>query len=417
LSRLLEDLQASGIAPGALAAVEPAIQGLGRNLAAVDALVGSRLDVAERKEELLRKLSGTNIATQRLVAPGVLVMDSKLAEWRRGINETGQDGADEGSAARDLAAEIALFMPQQKAQIELSAINDSLTKAAVAETPADLPLLAFPLRRSLAALEALAGEFEATLRPRLLERIEEFRSFMEGPESIFTAREQELAITGQAEALLAENVALSRAVGDALDRLVDTAKRDIGAANEEALAAQRFGSSVLIGMVLLSLVSSGLIVWLYVDRNLIARLTALSDSMLAIAGGNLRAPLPRPRDRDEIARMVEALAVFRDTALEVEENNLREVAQTRQRLIDAIESISEGFAFYDADDRLQLCNTRYKVLLYGGDDVEVEPGTLFETIVRRTVERGLIVEAGDDPETYVRHRLASHRDPGPPTLQ
>jgi adenylate cyclase len=37
---------------------------------------------------------------------------------------------------------------------------------------------------------------------------------------------------------------------------------------------------VLIGMVLLSLVSSGLIVWLYVDRNLIARLIALSNSML-----------------------------------------------------------------------------------------------------------------------------------------
>jgi adenylate cyclase len=417
LDRLLEDLKGSGIAPGALAAVEPAIDGLGRNLVAVDALVGSRLDVAERKAELLRKLSGTNIAAQRLVAPGVLVMDSKLAEWRRGIGEAGLDAGADGAPAGELVTEIAVFMPQQKAQIELLAIYDSLTKAAAAETPADLPLLAFPLRRSLAALETLAGEIEATLRPRLLEQIEAFRRFIDGPESLLAAREQELAITAQAEAVLAENVALSRAVGDALDRLVGNANRDIGAANQEALAAQRFGSSVLISMVLLSLVSSGLIVWLYVDRNLIARLTALSDSMLAIAGGNLRAPLPKPRDRDEIARMVEALAVFRDTALEVEENNLREVAQARQRLIDAIESISEGFAFYDGDDRLQLCNTRYKVLLYGGEDVDIQPGTPFETIVRRSVERGLIVEAGDDPEGYVQRRLATHRDPGPPTLQ
>jgi class 3 adenylate cyclase len=115
--------------------------------------------------------------------------------------------------------------------------------------------------------------------------------------------------------------------------------------------------------------------------------------------------------------MVEALAVFRDTALEVEENNLREVAQTRQRLIDAIESISEGFAFYDADDRLQLCNTRYTELLYGGDDVDLEPGTPFEAIVRQAVERGLITEAGDDPERYIQRRLAQHRDPDLPTLQ
>ena len=46
--------------------------------------------------------------------------------------------------------------------------------------------------------------------------------------------------------------------------------------------------------------------------------------MLAIAGGNLRAPLPAA-GHDEIGRMAEALTVFRDTAVEVEEKNLREL--------------------------------------------------------------------------------------------
>ena len=75
-------------------------------------------------------------------------------------------------------------------------------------------------------------------------------------------------------------------------------------------------------MVLLSLLSSGLIVWRYVDRNLVARLRALSDSMLAIAGGDLRAPLPAA-GHDELGRMGDALTVFRDTAVEVREKNLR----------------------------------------------------------------------------------------------
>jgi hypothetical protein len=114
--------------------------------------------------------------------------------------------------------------------------------------------------------------------------------------------------------------------------------------------------------------------------------------------------------------VAEALTVFRDTAVEVEENKLREIAQARQRLIDAIESISEGFAFYDAEDRLQLCNTRYTGLIYAGINIEIEPGTPFEAIVRRAIECGLIVEAGD-AERYVQQRLAQHRDPGPPTLQ
>ena len=352
LNELTGKLKGSAVAPEAMAAVAPAIDGLQRNLTALDALVASRLDVAERKEQLLRKLSGTNIATQRLVAPGVLVMDSKLAEWRRALATAGLDEDARRAAASQLADEITVFMPQQKAQIELSAINDTLIKAAGADTLADLPLLAFPLRRSLATLEALASEFDDKLRLRLLERVDEFRNFMDGPDSIIAARDEELSIVGQAQGLLAENVGLSRQVGDALDRLVGAVNQDIGAANREALGAQRLGSAVLIGMVLLSLLSSGLIVWRYVDRNLVARLRALSDSMLAIAGGNLRAPLPAA-GRDELGRMADALTVFRDTAVEVREKNLRE-------LYALLETIDYGVLMLEPDLRVRIHNRAYR---------------------------------------------------------
>ena len=118
---------------------------------------------------------------------------------------------------------------------------------------------------------------------------------------------------------------------------------------------QRFGAAVLIGVVALSLVSSGLIVWLYVGRNLIARLTGLSDSMLAIAGGNLRAPLPPAGGRDEIGRMAEALTVFRDTAVEVEEKNLRD-------LHALLETIDYGVVMLDPDLRVRLHNRAFREL-------------------------------------------------------
>jgi signal transduction histidine kinase/DNA-binding response OmpR family regulator len=90
--------------------------------------------------------------------------------------------------------------------------------------------------------------------------------------------------------------------------------------------------------------------------------------------------------------------------------------KAHQRFIDAIESTSEGFAFFDAEDRLELCNTRYKELLYSGTDIRIASGIKFEAIIRRAVARGFIHEAGDDPEGYVQKRLARHRDPGPPFL-
>jgi adenylate cyclase len=396
LRELLEDLKGSAIAPGALAGVEPAIDGLERNLAGLDDLVAGRLEVADRKEQLLRKLSGTNIATQRLVAPGVLVMDSKLAEWRRAIADAGLDEDARSAAASQLADEITVFMPQQKAQIELSAINDSLTKAADAESPADLPLLAFPLRRSLATLEALASEFDAKLRPRLLERVDEFRGFMDGPDSILAVREEELAIVAQAESLLEENLVLSRQVGDALDQLVGTVSRDIGAANQEALAAQRFGSGVLIGMVLLSLVSSGLIVWLYVDRNLIARLTALSNSMLAIAGGNLRAPLPSA-GHDEIGRMAAALTVFRDTAVEVEDKNLRE-------LYTLLDTIDYGVLMLEPDLRVRIHNRAYRQMWDMPEDLMAQR-PFFREILEYNRDRGIYDVPDDLWDDYVRQRI------------
>jgi signal transduction histidine kinase len=61
-------------------------------------------------------------------------------------------------------------------------------------------------------------------------------------------------------------------------------------------------------------------------------LTALSASMLAIAGGQIRTALPKSGD-DEIGRMADALRVFRDTAVEIEDQNLRE----RQVVLDTIE--------------------------------------------------------------------------------
>jgi serine phosphatase RsbU (regulator of sigma subunit) len=94
-----------------------------------------------------------------------------------------------------------------------------------------------------------------------------------------------------------------------------------------------------------------------------------------------------------------------------------EATRARQRLIDAVESTSEGFAFYDAEDRLELCNTRYRELLHPGAEMTIEPGMSFEVIVRGSVERGLIEDAAGDPEGWIQRRLARHRDCGEPQLQ
>jgi PAS domain S-box-containing protein len=90
---------------------------------------------------------------------------------------------------------------------------------------------------------------------------------------------------------------------------------------------------------------------------------------------------------------------------------------SERRLADAIESISEGFACYDAEDRLVVCNSCYREIVYPGLEVELAAGTKFETIIRHAVERGYIKDAKGHEGQWIAERLHRHRNPGEPQVQ
>jgi adenylate cyclase len=98
---------------------------------------------------------------------------------------------------------------------------------------------------------------------------------------------------------------------------------------------------------------------------------------------------------------------------QAEEARLR----SERRLIDAIETISEGFACYDAEDRLIICNSCYRNLLYAGTDFVPSAGMSFENIIRRATERGAIKDAEGRVEEWIAERLDQHRNPGPARVQ
>ncbi|WP_426130967.1 adenylate/guanylate cyclase domain-containing protein [Pararhizobium sp. PWRC1-1] len=416
LDVLLASLKAASRGTSPLTEIEAAVAGLRRNFEALHGIVKERLSATARKEELLRRLSASVNASQRLVAPAILVMNSKIDQRRASTDEVSVGTQLDSSGNEGLLEAIASYVPQQKAQREVATVNDALLRASVAPTAGDLTLMSFPLHRSLEALGALVAGIEEKLRGRFQRRVEELKALVEGDDSILKARADELTVMAAGEALLAENSRLSNDLTVAVDRLVSVADRDIDEAARETATVQRFGTGVVLGSALLSLLTSALVVWLYVDRNLLARLAGVSQSMLAIASGNLRAPLPSP-GQDEIGRMAEALRLFRDTALEVEEKNWRDVAEARQRLVDAIESISEGFALYDSEDRLVLCNSRYREIMYPGIADVVIPGTPFEVIIRGAAERGLVADAKGREEDWIAARLLQHRTLTEPHVQ
>ncbi len=417
LEGLVTKLQKEGIDPTTSVGLEPAVEGLRNNLSALNSLVADRLEAGESKRRILKDLSEANTSIQRALAPGIMVMDAKFSQLNKAVNDANLSIEERLEVIDELSALISGALPLQKARFEASAINDMLLRAASADTHAALEDLAFPLRRSQQNFDRILRQISPAVSKQISPYAEQFGKIIAGPDSLVGVRAFELDLIASSEELILKNADLSHRLTSLVGNLLVRAKEDIETGNLEAISVKKLSTGILVAVVALSLISSTLIVWLYVGRNLIARLTALSDSMLAIAGGNLRAPLPRTSGGDEIGRMAEALVVFRDTAIEVEESNLRDIEEARRRLVDAIENSSEGFAFYGPDDKLVICNERYKNLLYADAEVPIEPGMAFETIIRSAAEGGHILTAEGRVEEWIAERLALHRNPGEPRVQ
>jgi len=395
----------------------PAVNNLSQNLLELDRLVAIRLEVAASKQELLAELASIDKAIQGALSPGIMVLDAKFSRLKR------QAGADFLTALQqrvlldDLLVLVAGALPLQTTQFEAAAINDMLVFAALANNKDDIEALAFPLRRSQRTLENLLEELEVKYQDKISPELVRLSVLIGGDDALPETRIRELELSEQGRALIDRNSELSALLTVIVDRLVARTGQEITTITHDAQEAQRIGSWVIIAVTALSLLSAGLVIRFYVTGNLLTRIKALSDSMIAIAGGNLRTPLPSMSDTDEIAQMAKALKVFRDTAVEVQESNLQEIETTRRRLIDAIENSSEGFAFYDPDGNLVICNSRYSNLLFPDGEFEIKPGVEFETVARESAKIGLVAGAlGREPE-WVQEQIASQNNPGEPRLQ
>jgi len=99
------------------------------------------------------------------------------------------------------------------------------------------------------------------------------------------------------------------------------------------------------------------------------------------------------------------------------EMRTHELSVASQQLTDAIESMSEGFALYDAQDKLILCNTTYREKIYTAPSDTLKLGMAFQDVVKQIARSGEVRRAAEDPEGWIAQRLAHHRAPGKPLLE
>ena len=220
--------------------------------------------------------------------------------------------------------------------------------------------------------------------------------------------------SGAGNALMAQAQVHILNVDKEIEKIVDrleeqaVARRDASMRNAENAVR----ASIIGGIVALA-VAFGLTA--LIVRSINRPLRRLERTMTAITRGQLDVAIPSA-GHDEIGAMTGALAMLRDSLIErdrLEQERQRAETDARHaqdQLSEAIEAISEGFALYDAEDRLVISNSRYREM-YAGVAVEAKPGTQYETIIGAAARAGLIPAASGEISEWLAERLERHRHP------
>jgi diguanylate cyclase (GGDEF)-like protein len=154
---------------------------------------------------------------------------------------------------------------------------------------------------------------------------------------------------------------------------------------------------ILIGaevekMVALAALTMFLALAMYKARGLLSKAADASDYAEAL---------------DSAKRNIETAEKAKDgaekalTALDKQE---RELKEQNTRFNVALDNMSQGLCMFDADKNLMVCNELY-IEMYDLDPALAKPGTPFRKIIEHRIQSGIF--SGDDPESYVRERLAA----------
>jgi signal transduction histidine kinase/DNA-binding response OmpR family regulator len=138
----------------------------------------------------------------------------------------------------------------------------------------------------------------------------------------------------------------------------------------------------------------------------LAGLTEFSRTLVDSPG----ATVPVARSNAELEALGEAMNRASRAIAEEREALARAKAvaeRAEERLRTAIEALDDGFVLYGADDRLVICNERYRQIYAESADL-LKPGARFEDVIREGARRGQYAQAAGRVEEWVAERMRAH---------
>jgi len=358
--------------------IEDAIGSLATNLDEIETAAMRRDEAASQRNAILRNAFS---ASQKFAK----IWSVRFEDLQKKVVELQRAAARQADPSKNVATIDALdeamqaILPLDQLQRRTSDSFQLLVGGAETTDPAELARLKSASEKVMRDIDGLLSGVDLDISTALLPAIKLLRESALGPGGLFAVRENELQATVESRRLIAENARLSSRVSGAAEAFVAISRRQMETAARGAVAVQNEGSAALAVIVGLSLVSSVLIVWLYVGRNIVLRLTGIGAGMAGIAAGR-RDVVVNTDGMDEIASMGRTVEIFRQHAIERDallveraeatarlerlvKERTAELARREAALRVMFDNMLQGVAMFDANLMLVAWNEHFRDLL------------------------------------------------------
>jgi signal transduction histidine kinase len=309
---------------------------LDENLRALKDVVSRDIALSNQLDERLVGWDKTYQALLNLLEPSLDVRRRRLDGLRAGLVQFQEDSEARRAANADLRRVMGDYLPLQDLRVALAKVNDRLIATVESQAPSAVQSASRRLDRALADSTEFYGTLDTDTRILVSGRFENLRAAITSEDSLVALHAEKTDLKQRARTLLAKNEELSQRLNEAVNTVVAETREQIDASARTAERTKITGASVILIAVLLSVASAVLIMRYYVGRNVVRRLGAVRDSMLALSRGELDHPLPQP-GTDEIGRMTYALSVFRDNAMRLR-HRTRELQLARDEAVKSSEA-------------------------------------------------------------------------------
>ncbi len=313
-------------------------------IAALDTVVDNRLKLGVRGEEVVKAAHEAQAKVNGVVLPAAEKAQGDITMVSMSI------GGDANQATMTLLKLVSTQVPVSQGFADLLGLvnlaSGMLDRAAVSPSEAGVAALEKEFKAISARVEEKLDIVD-TLQPTdgLRKATEAWLAQGSGANAIFEVRRKEIAANQLGQKLLGETQGATDELASEVLRQVKVVNDRTKEATDRSDAAIGLGTFVMLLIAAASVAGAGLFVWLYIGRNLVARLVGLEGTMTRLAGGDLSAEVSAKQSGDEIGQMARALSVFRDGMVQANAAAAEQAVEqeAKQKRAGAIDALTRGF--------------------------------------------------------------------------